>query len=87
MMLPLIALAATTATAPSAAAPWMSASLPVNQRVELLLKQMTNAEKQAQAIHLTVSPAPSQGSPGRPAPLPLPGTHAQFQTDQCRTIE
>ena len=31
----------------------MDAALPVDARVSLLLKQMTNAEKQAQTVHLT----------------------------------
>ncbi len=33
--------------------PWMNSALSVDGRVQLLLEQMTNAEKQAQAIHLT----------------------------------
>ena len=55
-MLPLlVATAAAAAAAAAATNPaWMRANLPVDQRVALLLKQMTNAEKQAQAVHLTV---------------------------------
>ena len=42
------------AAAPAAAErPWMNRQLSVDARVQLLLKQMTNAEKQAQTIHLT----------------------------------
>lgn len=37
----------------ASAAAWMDASKPVDTRVALLLKEMTNIEKQAQTIHLT----------------------------------
>eukprot|EP01052_Picozoa_sp_SAG31_P081374 SAG31_NODE_41277_length_277_cov_0.567416_1_plen_58_part_10 len=38
------------ATAGHERAPWLDPRQPVNERVESLLKQMTNAEKQAQTI-------------------------------------
>ena len=49
-MLALAMLAVAAATAPLA--PWMDSSMPVDARVETLLAQMTNEEKQAQTIHL-----------------------------------
>jgi hypothetical protein len=59
-MLPLLLITAASAAEVPLASPWMDATLPVDKRVELILKQMTNAEKQAQTIHLTVRPAASQ---------------------------
>ena len=56
MLVPLLAYA--TATTTDTTAPWLDASLSVDQRVELLLAQMTNAEKQAQTLHLTGSKWP-----------------------------
>ena len=53
-MLPLLVATAAAAAAAATNPAWMRANLPVDQRVALLLKQMTNAEKQAQAVHLTV---------------------------------
>jgi hypothetical protein len=58
-MLPLLLITAASAAEVPLASPWMDATLPVDKRVELILKQMTNAEKQAQTIHLTVRPAAS----------------------------
>ena len=40
---------------------WMDSSLPVDERVALLLKQMTLEEKQAQTIHSTAAFSPSLG--------------------------
>ena len=44
---------ASTALGVASSTPWMDATKPVDARVAALLAQMTNAEKQAQAIHLT----------------------------------
>jgi hypothetical protein len=73
-MLPLLLITAASAAEVPLASPWMDATLPVDKRVELILKQMTNAEKQAQTIHLTVRPAASSNcaaaAPSSPASLP-----------------
>lgn len=49
------------AVAPVDTAVYMDPTLPVPVRVEALLKQMTNAEKMAQTIHLTgvLTPTPN----------------------------
>ena len=51
-MLPLLLITAASAAEVPLASPWMDATLPVDKRVELILKQMTNAEKQAQTKSL-----------------------------------
>ena len=48
-----LALGQSPPTPPPAQTPWIDPTLPVDERVSLLLAVMTNEEKQAQTIHLT----------------------------------